>query len=162
MKFICEKGQFLELDILDYEYPDIVINKDDKNWFKDSNWLMIHFNVNLLKLQWNINAPVLNIYDIKYMIDWFKDISKNKIIERKAIDFIDPGLSLKLLNNFNSTVKIMKFKLEYPIHPANIYANSFRIPFKKYYFLKLKATNERLRKYAEELENELKKYPDRG
>ena len=162
MKFICEKGQFLELYILDYEYPDAVINKGDHNWFKDSNWLMIHFDVKIRKLRWNINAPILNIYDIKYMIDWFKDISNNKIAESKTLDFIDGGLSFKLLSNINSTVKIIKIRLEYPIHPDNIFANSFHTPYKEYYFVKLKATNEQLKIYAEKLENELKKFPDRG
>jgi hypothetical protein len=63
-----------------------------------------------------------------------------------------------LLNNFDSTVKIIKIRFASRFSPTEIFDDSL---YKKYSFVKLKATNEQLKKYVQEIENELEKYPDR-
>jgi hypothetical protein len=157
MIFDCIRGQFVELKIVDYEFPDIVVDKEDHNWFKDSNWLIIYINVKSKKLCWNATAPVLNIFDVRYIIDWFKDISNNKITE-KEIDFIESELSFDLLSNFDSTIKKIKINFMDMFNPS--WTNDNLI-YRQKYSLKFEATNEELRVYAQNLEQELEKYPER-
>ena len=158
MRIICEKGQYFELQIQDYEYPYIEIDKKDHNWFKDSNWLNIFIKVKQRKIYWNAVAPILNIYDVRYLIDWFNDISDNKIVERKMIDFIEPELSFVLLNNVNSMYKIIKIRFSFRFNPACIFDH---IKMREFYYVKFKATNNQLKKYAKHLEEELLAYPER-
>ena len=55
-------------------------------------------------------------------------------------------------------MKIIKIRFASRFNPTDIFDN---LTFRKYCFVKFKATNERLRNYAKELEKELEKYLDR-
>jgi hypothetical protein len=157
VKFDAADGQFVELKILDYEFPGIAVDRDDQNWFKDSNWLMVYINVKLAGLCWDASAPVLNIYDVRWLADWFRDLSGNKKVKRSTFYF-EPELSFDLRNRYNADVKKIRINFRLRFNPAEVLES---LEYTKRYSVLIRASNEQLRLYAEDLERELEKYPER-
>jgi hypothetical protein len=154
MRFECINNQFVELSILGYEFPQIT----DEG---DSNWLLVHINVKSYEKQrrkikqrlWSKTDPAITTFELKWLIDWFNYISENKIEKYKRMDFTEPNMSFELLNDFDSVVKRMKIIFMAEFNPiSNVGAE---------YSIELNATNKQLKRYAEELESELIKYPER-
>jgi hypothetical protein len=146
MKFICTNAQFVELKVLGYQFPKISNNDDD-------DWLVIYINVKSNKLHWNATDSAITTFELQMLINWFKNISNNKIEKYKRMDFMEPNLSFELLNNFDSNIKEININFAYEFSPPKEWEKGYIVPFK--------ATNEQLKIYAEELEQELAKYPER-
>ena len=142
----CINGQFVELNILGYQFPEIL----NDQW--DSNWLMVHINVKSTKKHWESVDPAITTFELKNLINWLKNISDNKIEKYTDMDFTEPNIAFELKNNFDSTTKEIKicFRLEFS-------------PLKngKKYSIQFKATNEQLKTYVKNLEYELNKFPER-
>jgi hypothetical protein len=147
MIFECTNEQFVEIKILGYEFQKI----SNDEW--DDNWLVIHINVKSTEKHWTATAPAITTFELKGLIDWIKNISNNKIEKYKKVDFTEPNISFELLNNFDSDVKQIKINFFLEFNPLSNMDTE--------YFVELIATNEELKKYANELEDELKKYPER-
>jgi hypothetical protein len=146
MKFDCINNQFVELSIAGYEFPEIT-----DEW--DSNWLFVHINVKSNENQWDKIHPAITTFELKWLIDWFKNISKNKIEKYKQMNFTEPNISFELINNFDSSVKNIKIHFVEEFNPITDVGIDYCIEFN--------ATNEQLRNYSKELKTELKKYPER-
>jgi hypothetical protein len=149
MKFTCEDEQFIELKILGYEFPEIT----NDEW--DSNWLNIFINAKSNDKHWKASHPSITTFEFNELINWFENISNNKSVKNKIIEFTEPNLSFELLNDFNSEMKEINiiFGLELsPIRPVN---------YKEKYYIKFRVNNEKIKEYVEELKNEVKKYPKR-
>jgi hypothetical protein len=67
MKFECINNQFVELSIQGYQFPEIT-----DEW--DSNWLLVRIDVKLNKRHWNKTDPAITTFELKWLIDWFKNI----------------------------------------------------------------------------------------
>ena len=146
MRFVCKNDQFVELRIIGYQFPEIL----DDEW--DSNWLMIFINVKLTKKHWKTTDPAITTFELRNLIDWFKNISDNRMEKYKNIDFTEPNISFELLNEFDSDIKRIKinFRLEFsPLKNGGEYSVEFE------------AENKQLKDYAEKLEDELNEYPER-
>jgi len=96
MIFHCKNGQFVELKITGYQFPEIL----DDDW--DSNWLMVYINVKSTKKNWNTTDPAITTFELRSLIKWFKSISENKIVKYKEMNFTEPNISFILLNGFDS------------------------------------------------------------
>ena len=177
MKFECINNQFVEISILGYECP---LRKDSDRWEK--NWLSVQFNVKDNKKNWNKTDPVITTFELQRLIDWLNTISENKaykrtlssgqVMEFKTIDFTERNLSFELINDFDSNIKQIKIIFRGEIKPINDTGTEFSKEFcfkeeldpiieEAEYSIELNATNDQLKKYSEELEIELSKYPER-
>ncbi|MDR1220242.1 MAG: hypothetical protein LBK73_11640 [Treponema sp.] len=146
MKFECINNQFIELSVIGYQFSKIT---DEWN----SNWLLVHINVKSNEKHWNKTDPAITTFELKWLIDWFKNISENKIEKYKRMDFTEPNISFELLNDFESNIKQIKINFMAEFNPISDVGTEYSI--------ELNATNKQLKKYAEDLEIELNKYPER-
>ncbi|MDR0443872.1 MAG: hypothetical protein LBH44_10740 [Treponema sp.] len=146
MKFDCINNQFVELKIIGYQFPEIL----DDEW--DSNWLNVYINVKSIKKYWNVTDPAITTFELRSLIYWLKNISENKIIKNRNMNFTEPNISFQLMNEFGSDIKRIKinFRMEFS-------------PLKKgtECDIELTANNTQLKNYAEKLEYELSEYPER-
>jgi len=161
MRFDCINNQFVELSILGYEFPEITDKADEWN----RNWLFVHINVKSNEKQWNKTHPSITTFELKRLIDWFRNISENISVKYSWIDFLEPNISFELTNNYDSNIKNIKIHLWAEFHPfvptcANYRTDSATDAVPDY-CIEFNATNEQLKNYANELEIELKKYPER-
>ena len=146
MRFDCLNNQFVELSILGYEFSEIT-----NEW--DSNWLLMHINVKSDEKQWNKTYPAITTFELKWLIDWLKNISDNKIVKYKWINFTEPNISFELINNYNSKIKNIKIHLMAEFNPLTDVGTDYCIEFN--------ATNNQLKNISNELEIELKNFPER-
>jgi len=147
MKFFCENGQFVELKILGYQYPEMLEDNYDRNW------LMIYINVKSTDKQWEAASPALLTFEVQALINWLEKLSDNKVVKYKRKGGYEPNISFELSNKFDSKTKVIKIYFDAEFHPLP--------QSNRRYCIKLKANNEELKKYVEELKNELEKYPIR-
>jgi hypothetical protein len=141
MRFDGINNQYIELYCLGY---DCLETNDEWN----SNWLSFQLNVISNRKRWKKTKPRIIPSELEWLIEWFINISENKIEKNIWMGFSEPFISFELINNFDSEIKIIIIHLtaEYkPIHDEETY-----------YCLEFNATNEQLRNYAKELENVLK------
>jgi hypothetical protein len=149
MKILCENNQFIELKVLGYEFPENISDE----W--DSNWLIIYINVKTIEKHWNTACPVLTTFELKGLINWLENISKDKIDNYKSIFFTEPNLSFELLNDINSEIKEIKINFGAEFNPFSAMNSN------KECFIIFKANNKEIKIYVEELRDELNKYPER-
>lgn len=148
MIFNTTNSQTVEFRIVNYQFPDI----DDGDW--DGNWLLIYLNVKSDFGNWQTTDPSLTTWDVQYLIDWFTTISTDGQPEENPLEFIEPNLSFWFIRTENNTKKIrIKFDLE--SRPKSADDNT------KYYVDGM-WTNQELEILANELKNELAKFPERG
>jgi hypothetical protein len=148
MTFKGINNQSVELKITNYQFPENL----DGDW--DSNWLTIYLKVKSDVGNWQTVDPSLTTWDVKCLIDWFENLSKNIQPESKEICFTEPNLSLELMDSFNSITKTIRIKFNLESRPQ--FATD-----EKNYFVELIADNYELKCMALDLKKELEKYPER-
>ena len=64
MKLKNIDGSFFDLDIIEYEFPDIMGN------YYDSNWLEIQIDVGIHDRTWSEKRAFITTFEIESLIDW--------------------------------------------------------------------------------------------
>ncbi len=148
MNFKGINNQFVELGIVNYQFPD----SRDKDW--DGNWLNIFLKVKSDFGDWQTIDPALTTWEVQEIIDWLTDLSNNTKPQWTELEFAEPNLSFVLENEFTDDLKEIRICFDLEFRPKSA-------DDEKDYFVDIKTTNDQLRKYAKDLEVELKKYPER-
>ena len=140
--------QTVEFRIVNYEFPE----NSGGDW--DGNWLNIYLKVKSNFGDWEVTDPSLTTWDVRRLIKWFEELSKN--IEQKwnLQEFTEPNISFELLNSYENEIKdiIIKFRLESRPKTASEDID---------YFIEMLVDNKELLRIAEELKNELERFPGR-
>ncbi len=83
-------GSSFHLEIVGYQFPQIVTEK----W--DSNWLNIRMAVSVPQGAWTVTDPFLLTYEVKELADWFDGIAAQKTEQEDEIGFTEPNLWLEV------------------------------------------------------------------
>jgi hypothetical protein len=140
-------GQTVELKITNYQCPDI----KSGDW--DGNWLLIYLKVKSNLGHWQTIDPSLTTWEVKELINWFTDISKDKRLKYNPISFTEPNLSFEHLgHNENRYVIRLRFDLE--SRPQLAEDN-------KDYFVDFEYNQLEIKQIVVDLTKELNNYPER-
>jgi hypothetical protein len=135
MVFLGVEEQEFRIDIVNLEFPQSPkIDKDD------DVFLMIRIEIKSNFGCFDDFGAFLTVSEIEYLINWLRNLSKNKPNENKWFYTIEDYFELELLNSNKEPNKKIK------IH--------FHKPQK--YFIETNINNHELLKYANQLKHELK------
>ena len=148
MIFKGTNNQSVELGIVNYQFPD----SRDKDW--DGNWLNIFLKVKSDFGDWQTIDPALTTWEVQEIIDWLTSLSNNEKPKWTLLEFTEPNLSFELKNAFLGDLKEFRICFDLEFRPKSADED-------KDYFVDIKTTNDQLKQYAQDLQNELKKYPER-
>jgi len=141
-------NQTVEIRIANYQFP----NTNDREY--DGNWFNIYLNVKSDLGNWETIDPSLLTWEVQALIDWFYQLSRNEKPKWLQQEFIEPNLSLHLLNSYDDLKK--RFKIEFRLESRPVSAKE-----DDEYFVEFHASNSKLADMAKELRKELAKYPER-
>jgi len=148
MKLINKDHTGFELTIADYQFPEMATEE------YDSNWLIIQIDVKHTKGEWQSSDPALLTYEAKELAQWLETIGKNEPVEEEIV-FIEPNLSFRLVEN-KKYIRIY-FELESrPSWAACNWADNRDL------WLDIEIENNNLLAAAEDLYEQLLKYPQRA
>jgi len=146
--FLGIDNQSVELKIINYQFPQDTTPDD-----YDSNWLYIYINVKSKLGYWQTVDPSLLTWDVQEIAKWFSDLSDNKGVEAKSLEFIEPNLSFHLLDN-QIDIKKVRIKFDLESRPKSAEGDTL-------YFVDCLFSNEELKYLSQELINELSKFSRR-
>ena len=101
-KFMIIKGidnQSLELNVVNYQFPENLSNKHD------ANWLDIEIKVDSKFGKWQTVDPSLLTFDVVKIIKFLKEVN-NGSIDEKALYFLEPNLAIHYQGNFNGLARL--------------------------------------------------------
>ncbi len=148
MIFTGVDNQTVELNILNYQFPDT----NDRHW--DGNWLNVYLHVNSNVGNWETVDPSMTTWELQELIDWFDTLSRNARTTYNDMSFLEPNLSFELLNDFTADRKIIRVRFDLESRPPFALRDIE-------YFVDIDADNAELQRIANGLRNELNKYPVR-
>ena len=149
MVFNGINNQKIELNIINYQYPDYIDELYDQF---DSNWLIVNIKVLSNFGIWEATDPALLTRDFQQMINWFDNLSKNNEPNTTELIFTEPSFLLFLENSHDDMFKKIRIQFE------------MEFKFKGYdqdCFIEIHANNEELARISNELRKELSKFPAR-
>lgn len=141
-------NQTVELRITNYQFSDT----NDRDWY--GNWLSIYLKIKSDVGNWQTIDSSLTYWEVKQLIEWFKDLAINKRPEWIDQEFTEPNLSFRLLNEIESDRKKIRILFALESRPQSASDD-------KEYFVDFEADKEKLTKIAKDLQTELNKYPER-
>jgi hypothetical protein len=140
--------QKVELKITNYQFPNNSIPRD-----YDSNWLHIYLSVKSKLGDWQTIDPSLLTWEVEEIIKWLDDLSKQKVNIETSIEFIEPNLSFEFIQD-ESNEKIIRIKFNLESRPKSAKDEIE-------YYVDCRMTCEQLKQAANELSQELSKFPQR-
>lgn len=149
MTFKGINNQTVELEITNYQFPEIA----DDDW--DSNWLNIYLKVNSTFGNWQIVDPMLTTFEVKGLINWLDNLSNNILPEYTGIGFLEPYISFELMDSVDSETKTIRIEFYY-IFPMESAGDD------KKCFVDFIADNNEIKCIVVDLKKELEKYPIRN
>jgi hypothetical protein len=153
MRFENSKGEFLELNILGYQFPH---NSDDK-W--DSNWLNIKFSVAHKDGVWTATDPCFLTWEIENLCKWFENIRADYKAAKPTQEFMEPNLTFMLVNIAKDPALRIYFELE--LRPARNPPKTMKKPMEDLWVeFPLKEID--LHEAVNSLRCQLSKYPERA
>lgn len=147
MIFTGLHNQTVLFEIAGYQFPDIPYDE----W--DSNWLMIHLNVTSSLGSWEVTDPSMLTWEIKSLARWFKDISEDPVRVDPQKVFTEPNISFELLPGITSP---RHFRIHFNLESKPVNAKK-----DTGYFVECPGDAETLKRYSDELMEELSRFPRR-
>ena len=148
MIFKGTNGQTVELRITNYQFP----NNNEGDW--DGNWLHIYLKVDSKCGKWQTIDPSLTTWEVQELINWFNNLSDNRDVQYRVMLFTEPNLSFELHNLPSDKEKKISIKFNLESRPKSASED-------KEYFVDILAANDELKRIADELKDELERYPER-
>ena len=142
------ENQKVEIKIHNYQFPD----STDKEY--DGNWLHIYLKVESIVGNWQSIDPSLITWEVQEIINWFKDLSQDKEPKNTDLDFIEPNLSFRLMNDVNNPKKTIRVAFDLESRPKSAKDEID-------YFVEFCLKNAELEKAAKDFELDLSKFPVR-
>ena len=149
MIFKGVNNQTIELNIINYEYPDFI---NEEYLFIDSNWLMIQIKVQSNFGYWEAVDPAFLTCEFQEMIFWFDDLSKNIEPASTELSFTEPSFILLLNNRHDEKIKKIRIELEMELKMKGLVQKCF---------IDISANNKELKRISNDLKKELSKFPAR-
>jgi len=140
-------NQTVELRITNYQFPD----KKCEDW--DGNWLLIYLNVKSNVGHWQTIDPSLTTWEVKELIDWFTDLSNNKILKNKCLVFTEPNLSFEHIG-YRKHKCLIKLRFALESRPQSTTND-------KEYFVDFEFDSKEIKQVAVDLTNELNNFLER-
>lgn len=140
-------NQIVEFKITNYEFPDAKFG----DW--DGNWLLIYLNVKSNVGYWQTIDPSLTTWEMKELIDWFKDLSNNKKPKNKCLDFTEPNLSFEHIG-YNQNKCLIRLRFELESRPQSADDD-------KDYFVDFEYNANEIKQVIIDLTNEINNFPER-
>ena len=141
-------NQTVEIKVTNYQHPDSL----DRDW--DGNWLNTYLKVESKVGNWQTVDPSLTTWEIQELIDWFIDLANNTKPKWTDMEFTEPNLSLYLKNDFNDLNKKIRIKFDLESRPKSATID-------KEFFVDFEANSPELKRLADDLTSELRRYPIR-
>lgn len=148
MMFSRIDGQTVELNIINYQYPEY----QGGDW--DGIWLNIYLKVDSKVGKWQTIDPSLTTWEFKEIIDWFDTLSLNEEPEFRLMRFTEPNLSFELLNEPTNETKMIRIKFDLECRPNSAIDD-------KEYFVDISVDKDELIAIKKGLKDELINYPER-
>lgn len=148
MIFTGVDNQTVELNILNYQFPDT----NDRHW--DGNWLNVYLHVESNVGNWETVDPSMTTWELQELIDWFDTLARNARPTYNDMSFLEPNLSFELLNDVTADRKIIRVRFDFESRPQ------FALRGIEY-FVDIDADNAELQRITNGLRNELNNYPVR-
>ena len=146
MVFKGINNQSIELNIINYQYPDLIDEPHDRNW------LIVNVKVRSNFGDWEATDPALLTFDFEKMIEWFDKLSNNIEPKDTELIFTEPSFLLFLENSWEDEIKKIKIELDLELRMKG---------FSPECYVDIHANNEELEQISMDLRNELSKFPKR-
>ena len=144
------ENQFLEIQVQQYQYPQITEGK----W--DANWLQVQFKIQHPETQVESNVPCLLTFEVESWAEWMELLSTNPAKAKSSHWFTEPCLYVELLNEPNADIKHLRISFDLELKPE-AYDRDDRA-----FYLDFHLDNHQLVALASDLRAELAKFPVRG
>jgi len=148
MKFTNKDQTSFELNILNYQFPEMETEE------YDSNWLMVQIKVRHQKSEWQSVDPSLLTYEAKEIAEWLERIAKKESV-KKQLGFIEPNLSFELLDD----KKYIRIYFELESRSSWV---ASKVAGEKDLWLGIEIENNNFLAEAEDLRKQLSKFPQRA
>jgi hypothetical protein len=133
-----------ELALVQDQYPEV------QDGFRDSGFVTVSFRVGTPEESWEETAPVMNLYELKTLVEWLRAVSLGAP-EVAEVDLLEPGLNFSVSRNGGDTVTIrIGFHLENRPEEFRIDA-----PTDEAEFVDVRVLREQVGPAAAELERDL-------
>ena len=143
-------NQLLELEIVNYQFPDIV------NEEYDANWLSIYFKIDSKFGKWQTTDACLLTWEVQEIINWLKSLANSEKVENE-ISFTEPNLTIKKFAE-NDGITRLRFIFDHELRPKKVVGNLEYYDSIEYY-LDCDLARDELNKLAKDFEKELSKFP---
>jgi hypothetical protein len=101
-----ENDHEFELALVQDQYPEM------QDGFRDSGFVTVSFRVATPEESWEETAPVMNLYELKNLIEWLRAVSQGTP-EVSEVELLEPGLSFSVSRDEGEAVTIrIGFHLE--------------------------------------------------
>ena len=144
------ENQFLEIQVQQYQYPQITEGK----W--DANCLQVHFKIQHPEAHIESNVPCLLTFEVESWAEWMEQLSTNPAEAKSSHWFTEPCLYVQLLNEPSADIKHLRISFDLELKPK-----AFDQADREFY-LDFQLDNTQLVALAAALRAELAKFPVRG
>lgn len=151
MRLTSSTGDFIELDVVGYEFESMPPEEPD-DW--DANWLLVAGRVSSSGRVWEFREPCLTTWEAD---DLLKFLHRAPAAGHESIEFTEPNLSVEVVTNSPGAVTAtFTFRAE---------AAPPRTPHRKRWAegtpVELSVSNDALLTAADQWETQLKAFPAR-
>ena len=87
-----KKGDEFRLEIIGYQFPDIL----DRYW--DSNWLNVRVDGKNASGSWSVEDSCLLTFEVESLASWLIDFAKDKTLNRQKI-FTEPSPQFRFIKH---------------------------------------------------------------
>ena len=140
------KGDFFQLNVEGYEFPD------NTTCFSDANWLVVKGRVSLGGKLWEFRDPCFLNWEALNLVEWLNDVSDGLPTEPK-VAFTEPELEFRLTNS--GSVRVY---FEFNARPRWAPYNGFMEDL----FIELEPNQTNLKSSAYSLRQQLANFPVRA
>ena len=106
LRFSNKAGEFFQLRIHGYEFPD----EEEDKW--DSNWLEIEISAKHKDGEWTVIHPCLRTNEVEKLARWLISLDQTQDRPEPLLDFMEPNLVFNLVDTPNGPAIRVYFELE--------------------------------------------------
>lgn len=153
MRILGPSGDYLELEIAGYEFPEPWPDMEGY----EPNWLQVRLKVSARGHTWELTDPCLLTWELRRLADWIELLAAEHP-DPIAMEFTEPGLHFEVLGTSAERAQL-RIYFEMGCRPESL-------PYEHYpardLWADLELRAEDLQAWAADLRGQLEKYPLRG
>lgn len=104
LRLVGSEEEEFRLEVLRYQYPEIVHDK----W--DSNWLIVEGQVSCHRGRWKFSDPCLCTFEIQELASWLRDVWVGRA--ERELGFVEPNLRFERLEAVDGPILSVAFSQE--------------------------------------------------